>query len=129
MHAVFVPCAVFSLNDASQKGHWAPRAAIRHRIRDSARIVGIQSLSTGELVAYCETPVQIIVTPYECRTKITDAGNAMASTKAAIDGLRDAGVIVDDSPRYVKALTFIVGTRVTRKQDEGLQIMFREWQR
>jgi len=38
--------------------------------------------------------------------KIPDAGNALPALKAGVDGLVDAGVILDDTPEYVKKISF-----------------------
>lgn len=119
---LFVPCAVYSLNDESQKGHWAPRARIRKQIRDDAAQVARAAKIPRQTV-----PVQLIVEPFECRVKLTDAGNCMASAKAAIDGLRDAGVLDDDSPKFVRAVTFLSGRKVSGKQHEGLRLVIRDW--
>lgn len=124
---VFVPCKVYSLNEESGKGTWHWRAAIRKKIRGDAKIAALAAVRADELVSFGEQRVQIIVEPHECRTRLTDAGNCVTSAKAAIDGLKDAGVLVDDGPRYVAAVTFLVGRRVGIAY-EGLRIMFREWE-
>lgn len=127
MSGLFIPCAVYSLNDESQKGHWAPRAAIRARIRNASKTVAGQAIRKGLLAPYGEIPIQILIEPHECRRTLTDVGNCMASAKAAVDGLKDAKLIVDDSPRYVRALTFLVGRRVAER-DQGLRLLFRVWE-
>lgn len=126
MGAVFVPCQVYSMNEESGKGSWHWRARIRKQIRGDAKLAAIAAIQAGDLCRFGETRVQILVEPHECRTRLTDAGNCVTSAKAAIDGLRDAGVLVDDSPRYVAAVTFLAGRRVGVPY-EGLRIMLREW--
>lgn len=43
-----------------------------------------------------------------CRTrKVPDTGSCFPAVKAAIDGLVDAGVLADDGPQFVRALTFL----------------------
>lgn len=123
---VFVPCAVYSLNEESGKGSWHWRARIRKEIRETAALAGLAALHAGDLERFGDTRVQILVEPHECRHRLTDAGNCVTSAKAAIDGLRDAGVLTDDSPKYVAALTFLAGRKVGAPY-EGLRIMFREW--
>lgn len=125
--AVFVPCAVYSVNEETGKNRgW--RIRIRKDIRTAAREAGRLAIAAGTVSPCGDTPVQILVQPHEVRRgKLTDAGNCLTSAKAAIDGLRDAGILVDDSPRYVKALTFLVGVRVGDAQFEGLRITFTEW--
>lgn len=48
-----------------------------------------------------------------CRDRrIPDVGACMPAVKAAIDGLVDAGIIPNDSPQYVRSLTFTAPTTV-----------------
>ena len=125
MQSVFVPCKVYSLNQDAQRGHYMQRARLQKTIRQSAKLTAVGELVNGRLIPVGD-PVQILVEPHECRQRLTDVGNCLASAKAAIDGLVDAGLLEDDSPRYVKALTFLVGKRV-HERDEGLLIMLRGW--
>lgn len=49
-----------------------------------------------------------ITVHHETRTaRRVDAGAIAPAAKAAIDGLRDAGVLTDDDGRYVTSLTFL----------------------
>lgn len=50
--------------------------------------------------------IRIEVTPILPDRKIQDTGACYPTAKAAIDGLVDAGVVDDDSPRYVPTITF-----------------------
>lgn len=53
------------------------------------------------------TDVAVIATPFlSNRRGMQDVGAAFPAAKAAIDGLVDAGVLVDDDPRYLKYLGF-----------------------
>lgn len=45
-----------------------------------------------------------------------DVENVAPLVKAAIDGLRDAGVLVNDSPKWVRKVSYDVGERSTRGQ-------------
>ena len=54
-----------------------------------------------------------------------DAGNAIYALKAAIDGIIDAGLVVDDGYRHVALLTGRV-ERCERPEDEGLVIQVTE---
>jgi hypothetical protein len=124
---VFVPCAVYSANEESGK-HWRWRARIRKEIRFVAANAGREALRAGTVSTCGDVPVQILVEPHELRKgRLVDVGNCSASAKSAIDGMRDAGVLVDDSPRYVKALTYLVGVRVGQQRYEGLRLIIREW--
>lgn len=50
--------------------------------------------------------ITLHVTPILPDKKIQDTGACYPAAKAAIDGLVDAGVVDDDSPRYVPTITF-----------------------
>ena len=53
--------------------------------------------------------IQVDLTLY--RGILQDPGACFPSVKAAIDGLVDAGVLEDDSPKYVKSLLFTAPQR------------------
>jgi len=42
---------------------------------------------------------------------LQDTGSCFPSVKAAVDGLVDIGVLIDDSPKYVHSLCFTAPTR------------------
>lgn len=123
---VFVPCAVYSTNRETGT-NWQWRKAIRQVIRKAAKEAGEEALRAGTCQVMF-TPVQIIVRPYEHRKgRLLDVGNCATSSKCALDGLRDAGIIEDDNPRFVKAITYVVGKRVSSPENEGLWFSFKEW--
>lgn len=52
--------------------------------------------------------VAITVTPiYSSGRSLSDPGAVAPEAKAAIDGLRDAGVLTDDTGRHVASITFL----------------------
>lgn len=57
-----------------------------------------------------------ITVAQECRrgTTLPDTANSFPSAKAAIDGLRDAKVITDDNPKFVKFVGFTAPTHGDR---------------
>jgi hypothetical protein len=91
-------------------------------------------VATGMLA---ELRVREVVVPFDpCHVTLTlrwykraadgyyrplDAGNALYALKAAVDGLIDAGLVVDDDYRHVRRLTGIV-ERCESYQDEGLLV-------
>ena len=80
--------------------HWAQEAA---RTRDWRTAFGLLAFAEG--VPPLER-VHITV-HHECRTaRLADCGAIAPAAKAAVDGLRDAGIIPDDDPRHVLSLTF-----------------------
>lgn len=79
----------------NQRLHWAQAAsrkkAVRYRSRVEARRQGIQP-RTGKTIA-------TILVGYPTARR-ADPENAAPTIKAAIDGLVDAGVLVDDSAEF-----------------------------
>jgi crossover junction endodeoxyribonuclease RusA len=54
------------------------------------------------------TAVEVTVTPHlTSRRGLQDVGGCFPAAKAAIDGLVDAGVLADDGPDHLHALTFL----------------------
>ena len=65
--------------------------------------------------------LRVRVTPYQAKGRLADAGAHLPCAKAAIDGLIDAGVLPDDDPRYVGAITLVAPQR----GPDGLRIELR----
>jgi hypothetical protein len=57
---------------------------------------------------------------------LADCGNGMPSVKAAIDGLIDARVLIDDSPEYVRSITMIAPRPPQPGEVESLTITLEE---
>lgn len=57
------------------------------------------------------TDVHITVQPQQKLGKLQDVAACNPAVKAAIDGLVDAGVMVDDSPEHLLSITFLQPTR------------------
>jgi len=53
------------------------------------------------------TDVTITAQPYQKLGRLQDVGACNPAVKAAIDGLVDAGVMQDDSPEFLNAITFL----------------------
>lgn len=81
-----------SLND---RMHWAVKAKATREVRESvwaaARALRVPSLG--------HVHVRLVYVPRDSRRRDTD--NLWATAKPAIDALVDAGVIPDDTSRYV----------------------------
>lgn len=48
----------------------------------------------------------ITATPYQKSGRMQDVAACVPAVKAAIDGLVDAGVLIDDAPQHLKAIVF-----------------------
>ena len=51
--------------------------------------------------------ITVTVEPHQKGGRLQDVGACNPAVKAAIDGLVDAGILIDDSPQYVKSFTFL----------------------
>jgi hypothetical protein len=51
--------------------------------------------------------ISVIVEPHQKGGRLQDVGACNPAVKAAIDGIVDAGVLPDDSPKYMKSLIFL----------------------
>jgi hypothetical protein len=56
--------------------------------------------------------VSAVVSVFQHKGVLQDAGNAAPVGKAVIDGLRDAGVLEDDDPSHLTSITFLAPQRV-----------------
>jgi hypothetical protein len=66
-------------------------------------------------------PVTITVQEFRARG-IADALACALAAKGAIDGVVDSGVLADDGPRWVHAITFVAPQRVGY---DGMRLVFR----
>lgn len=92
---------------ANARLHRMVRARITKQIRaDVAAIARI-----GRVPRF-DVPVTITAVQHPGKGKrALDAENVAPLVKACIDGLRDAGVLLNDSPRHVRSVTFTTGDR------------------
>lgn len=51
--------------------------------------------------------VSITIEPHQKGGRLQDVGACNPAVKAAIDGIVDAGVLPDDSSKFVRSLTFL----------------------
>jgi len=108
----YTPSAKYTLWQCganARHNRWV-EAAITKQIRlDAARLARSQKLPhyTG--------PVTILAVQHPGKGKRAhDAENIAPLVKAAIDGLRDAGVLVNDSPKWVTKVSHTTGPRTPR---------------
>lgn len=89
-----------NLNLERQGHHWQRAASTAQWRSDFAWLARAQRIPRLDRV-------RIIATPhYRTGRSMPDVGACVPSTKAAIDGLVDAGVIADDDPTHVVELRY-----------------------
>jgi hypothetical protein len=95
------------LPNANKKVHWGVRYRQQQQIkRKTYQIVKLMRIKP---MSRCE--ITVVVHP-DVRTRRFDPPNWGDSGKPAIDALTDAGVIVDDSSRYVPRVSYVAGDPV-----------------
>lgn len=100
---VALPAGIRLLN-ANERLHWAKRASITRDIRKAAwacaKAAQVPPLARARIAVEYQPPR---------KSRTRDGGNWSPSGKAAIDGLRDAGVIRDDESRIVTEEAYRIG--------------------
>ena len=84
--------------------NWRAKAPITKAWRTAA------AAAAGEVTEAVEPPVHLTITAHRTGRAI-DADAVASTAKACIDGLVDAGVLVDDSPKYVHAVTYVTAPK------------------
>lgn len=98
--------------------HWSARA----RATKNHRFAAFVSLAAAKREAKWRTMRPIVLDiEYRCHAKATgykpkDATNALAALKAAIDGIVDAGIIGNDSARWLTLGKLDLRTRASDKK-------------
>lgn len=101
---------VVSLN-AERSAHWTKRHELTQSWREAFYFLALQARHDP-----FEKPVVITAQPYQAKNTLADAGNALPSVKAGVDGIVDAGLLPDDSPDWVSALLLMA----PKRGDDGL---------
>jgi len=101
---------------------WECGANARHNRYARARITKQIRLDVARLANHQRTPhftgpVAILAVQHPPKGRRgLDAENTAPLVKAAIDGLRDANVLINDSAKWVPAVSYTTGERVPRGQ-------------
>lgn len=97
----------WTTNEERRSRHWATRAQRTKQWREAF----YQAIRPYVLEVGRWESVRITVQPWQRRGKLADVAAHNPAAKAAIDGIVDAGLIVDDSPKYLLAVTFLPPAR------------------
>ena len=107
--AGYTPSAKYNLWQCGanmRANNWV-KARITKTLRADAKL-----LAQSQKLPVFTVPVEILVVQHQAPGKRThDAENVAPLGKAAIDGLRDAGVLRNDSAKYVTKVSYTVGER------------------
>jgi len=76
------------------RAHWHAKGRAKRSQRDTARLTALAELGRNPQPRWHDATVS--VTWYAKSARWPDADNAIGSLKGAIDGLVDAGVLIDD---------------------------------
>ncbi len=100
-------------------GHWAPTRNLTGSWRHAFFVLAKAQKPVGWEQAH------IIV---DCRVRhpLPDTGNNYPALKAALDGLVDAGVLPDDSPKHVLSITMNAPTKCGKGEPESMTVTVRE---
>lgn len=94
--------------NSNDRCHWAQRSQLTRTWREAtcwrARAARLPRMAGR---------VEIVGVVHRPRRGRSDAANRYPTVKAAVDGLVDAGVLEDDSDRYVKRLSIEGGAPTT----------------
>jgi len=89
-----------NLLTSNQRLHWADKARKTRVIRDMAWVMCMHPKRQHLSAATCD----VVVTWSDKRRR--DAESIVPTAKAAIDGCVDAGLLTDDSDRYLKKVSY-----------------------
>jgi hypothetical protein len=108
---IFVPGIPAATNETRRR-HWSAVAGDAARWRGSAKSLGLEARARAPFV----TPLLYASLEYVFRLDRSagDLDNLVASSKPILDGLRDAGLIVDDSVSKLPLLVARWERAVTR---------------
>lgn len=111
-------------NVANLRGHWSKRARLLARRKALVKVLARSALASAR-AGVATKPQRVEVTAYLSGVP-RDADNLVAGLKADLDGLVQAGVLVDDSPAWcqlhVEAIT------VAHRAQERVEFEVNPWE-
>lgn len=108
---------IWTVNAERRGMHWRERNELITAVRWSTKINALE-----EKIPTLVGRVAIVARPLQSRRgPAADPGGYAGAVKAAIDGLRDARVLTDDTDEYVSTIEHLPSLRVEAR-DVGLQL-------
>jgi hypothetical protein len=120
-YELHVCCDLWTVS-RERSAHWAVRDELVAQARGAGKVTALQALQEGRLVRFGHQRVVIEVTPYQCRGNLADPGNHYPPAKAVVDGLRDAGVLDDDTGEYVAEVKMLAPVKTPARMN-GLRLV------
>lgn len=113
---LMVFCPLWTVN-AERRMHWATRNEKTQGARAAAKVLALSAH-----LPHLER-VSITIEPHQGPNgPLADTGAHEPVVKAVVDGLRDAGVLIDDTSVYVANINSLPPLRV-KARDVGLRII------
>jgi hypothetical protein len=81
------------------------RAELVKDIREAAKFHTMAAMRTLPFAPFT-VPVTVEFLPYQATGVLADTANHLPPCKAVLDGMVDAGLLVDDNPKYVISQCF-----------------------
>jgi crossover junction endodeoxyribonuclease RusA len=119
---LFVPGEIWTMSRERSIHHY-DRAALVDDIRKTAKIACIEAIRVRRLKPYA-VPVTVEFLPHQARKggTLADTANHLPPCKAVLDGIVDAGLLVDDTPKWVVSQTFYPPVRAKLT---GIQVLIK----
>lgn len=103
---------------ANRRGHWAVLARMKGHWRQQAGMVG-KSARNAAQVGPATGPRVVTILMHRAAFTL-DMDNAFAAVKPVVDGLKDAGLIMDDTPALLELR--VQQTRASHRKEQKTEI-------
>lgn len=88
-------------------GNHHARAATARKWREFGRLAYLNERNAGKAPKSCQAVTVAAQQLSRNRAGLQDLGNCLLAVKAVVDGCVDAGMLPDDKPDHLRALTFL----------------------
>jgi crossover junction endodeoxyribonuclease RusA len=99
---------LLTANEVRKAGHWTRYAPAIATIRHTACLLARKK----QIPKLQQVKIKAIYHPPDNRRR--DTSNIFPSVKSAVDGIVDAGVLIDDNDKFVKSVEMVRGDNVKR---------------
>lgn len=111
-----VTCRRVPYNTANRAMHWTVKSLWKKAWEEEVYWAVIKNRKSLGKLPIKFARIEVILS----NTRLMDYDGAYASVKPILDGLRYAGVILDDSPKYIDLK--VKQMQVSHREDEGVEI-------